>query len=68
MRFQNNVAESHDVLAREIAALDHMLRTESQALKQRVALLHEALEDRQAERTDAEGAAPVSNGRRLSPA
>ena len=43
VRFQNNVAESHDQLARELAALHYTLRVESIALKQRIALLDEAL-------------------------
>jgi hypothetical protein len=47
VRFQNNLAERHDELGREVEALHHMLRVESQALKQRIALLNEAVEGRQ---------------------
>jgi hypothetical protein len=45
VRYQNNIAEAHDQLAQEIAALDHVVRVESRALKQRMAILHEAVQE-----------------------
>lgn len=45
VRFQNNVADAHDELGREIAALEHLVRVESLALKQRIAILNETLEE-----------------------
>jgi hypothetical protein len=47
VRYQNNVADAHDQLALEVASLDHAMRVESHALKQRMAIVLEAVEELQ---------------------
>jgi hypothetical protein len=49
VRFQNNIAENHDHLAREVSRLHNAYRVELLSLKQRVALLDEIVREREAD-------------------
>jgi hypothetical protein len=47
VRFQNNIADAHDQLAREVNQLHHGVRLEVERLSGRIALLEEALQSQE---------------------